>query len=679
MEVSVMVGRGGPGGVSVPGLLLIPTIAVLLSATTSRAQKGDGCGHTVFGQDSGSVSSLGYPLWLRSESVCEWDITVEATHTLLIRIADMDIQPHDCQITYLRIYNGIGAQRTELVKLCGKDLQIPELIRSQGNQVTVQFMSGPHSTGRGFFLSYATNQHPDLISCLDRGVNFSEPEFSKFCPAGCLTGFGEVSGTAPHGYRDSSVLCLAGIHAGVVSDVEGGHINVVNSKGIPYYDSTLANNVTSVKGTLSPSLVTFKTSGCYGTLGLQSGVVRDTQLSASSVWAWRHGNSLGDESDGSEDQIRWAATGARLRKAGFAWAAAHSDQQQWIQVDLKKEKRVTAIITTGSTLSDYQCYVSAYRVLYSHDGQDWSTYQEGHSNQEKIFQGNTNYYQEVRNNFIPPIMARFVRINPAQWHQRIMLKLELLGCQPPAVGPRVASGPPQRNRTQRPPVELSTYTPEIRNNTMPPLTGHEVAIAAVLVPVAVMLFTALLLTAVCSWHWRNRKNPEVTYELPHWDRTVWWKGMKQLLPSKMSEGEESVRYSSTHTHARRITEPAEYAQPLVGGVMASLGVRSTFKPEEGEEPPYDAPLTPDLLCHAYAEPVPTSGAEYATPILIDMANRQPGAAVGPFAGRAHLARTESGQSASSLYDTPKTAPPEEGPMAYQVPQNGFQGAPGQVS
>ncbi|KAL2076513.1 hypothetical protein ACEWY4_027893 [Coilia grayii] len=270
--------------------------------------------------------------------------------------------------------------------LCGKDLQIPDLIRSQGNQVTVQFMSGPHSSGRGFFLSYSTNEHPDLISCLDRGVNFTEPEFSKFCPAGCLTGFGEVSGTVPHGYRDSSVLCLAGIHAGVVSDAEGGRINVVSSKGIPHYDSTLANNVTSVTGTLSPSLVTFKTSGCYGTLGLESSVVRDTQLSASSVWTWHHGNSLGEESDNPEAQSRWGATGVRLKKAGLAWAAAHSDQQQWIQVDLKREKRVTGIITTGSALSDYQFYVSAYRVLYSHDGQDWSTYQEATSKQEKVME-----------------------------------------------------------------------------------------------------------------------------------------------------------------------------------------------------------------------------------------------------------------------------------------------------
>lgn len=47
----------------------------------------------------------------------------------------------------------------------------------------------------------------------------------------------------------------------------------------------------------------------------------------------------------------------------------------------------------------------------------------------QVFQGNSNYLQEVRNNFIPPIEARFIRVSPVQWHQRIALKMELLGCQ----------------------------------------------------------------------------------------------------------------------------------------------------------------------------------------------------------------------------------------------------------
>uniref|UniRef100_A0A8C2FAB5 F5/8 type C domain-containing protein n=1 Tax=Cyprinus carpio TaxID=7962 RepID=A0A8C2FAB5_CYPCA len=127
--------------------------------------------------------------------------------------------------------------------------------------------------------------------------------------------------------------------------------------------------------------------GCYGTLGLESGVISDSQITASSEWEWG--------GHGKEPSV-WSPTGARLKTPGRPWAAANSDIKEWIQVDLKKEKKISG-----------RFYIS-------------------------IFQGNTNYLQEVRNNFIPPIEARFIRICPLQWHQRIALKMELLGCQPHA-------------------------------------------------------------------------------------------------------------------------------------------------------------------------------------------------------------------------------------------------------
>uniref|UniRef100_A0A3Q2DM23 F5/8 type C domain-containing protein n=1 Tax=Cyprinodon variegatus TaxID=28743 RepID=A0A3Q2DM23_CYPVA len=141
-----------------------------------------------------------------------------------------------------------------------------------------------------------------------------------------------------------------------------------------------------------------------------SGGVADTQLSSSSVWDWN--------TTAGQPRV-WRESGARLKKAGLPWAPSHSDQQQWLQVDLKREKRIT-----GSNLSEYRYFVSAYQVLYSKDGKVWHFYKNTNSTQDK---GNTNYADKVRNNFIPPIEARFVRIKPSSWHQRIALKLELLG------------------------------------------------------------------------------------------------------------------------------------------------------------------------------------------------------------------------------------------------------------
>lgn len=138
----------------------------------------------------------------------------------------------------------------------------------------------------------------------------------------------------------------------------------------------------------------------------------------------------------------------------------------------------------------------------------------------------------------------------------------------------------------------------------------------------------------------------------------------------------------------------EYAQPLVGGLVGTLHQRSTFKPEEGKGTgyadldPYNSPV--QEVYHAYAEPLPITGPEYATPIIMDMSGHStasvglpatstfkatgnqppPPPLVGPCSPL--LARTDSCSSARAQYDTPKggkpapTAPDE---LVYQVPQS----------
>ncbi|XP_075817870.1 discoidin, CUB and LCCL domain-containing protein 2 isoform X3 [Microtus pennsylvanicus] len=666
----------GRNSSSRPGLLLL----LLLLLQDVGAQQGDGCGHTVLGPESGTLSSINYPYTYPNSTVCEWEIRVKMGKRIRIEFGDFDIEDSDsCHLNYLKIFNGIGVSRTEIGKYCGLSLQMNGSIESKGSEVTVLFMSGIHASGRGFLASYSVIDKQDLITCLDNITKISEPEFSKFCPAGCLLPFAEISGTIPHGYRDSSPLCMAGIHAGVVSNVLGGQINVVISKGTPYYESSLANNVTSVVGYLSPSLFTFKTSGCYGTLGMESGVIADAQITASSVLEWT--DHMGQEHS-------WKPEKARLRKPGPPWAAFATDEHQWLQIDLNKEKKVTGIVTTGSTMVEHNYYVSAYRVLYSDDGQKWTVYREPGVEQDKIFQGNKDYDKDVRNNFLPPIIARFIRVNPVQWQQKIALKVELLGCQFTLKGrlPKLTQPPPPRNSnnlkntTAHPklgkgrapkftqvlqprsrndlPAQTAqtTATPDIKNTTVTPNVTKDVALAAVLVPVLVMALTTLILILVCTWHWRNRKKKtEGTYDLPHWDR-------------------------------------AEYAQPLVGGVVGTLHQRSTFKPEEGKEAgyadldPYNSPV--QEVYHAYAEPLPITGPEYATPIVMDMSghptasvglpststfktagNQPPPALVGTY--NTLLSRTDSCSSGQAQYDTPKGGKPAAAPeeLVYQVPQS----------
>lgn len=47
----------------------------------------------------------------------------------------------------------------------------------------------------------------------------------------------------------------------------------------------------------------------------------------------------------------------------------------------------------------------------------------------QVFEGNTDSQGEVSNAFIPPIVARYVRVTPQSWHQHVALKVALVGCQ----------------------------------------------------------------------------------------------------------------------------------------------------------------------------------------------------------------------------------------------------------
>ncbi|XP_063161695.1 discoidin, CUB and LCCL domain-containing protein 2 isoform X3 [Candoia aspera] len=673
----------------------VSLLLLLLLRRDAAAQKGDGCGHTVLGPESGTFASINYPHAYPNSTVCEWEIRVKPEQRVQLKFGDFDIDDSDsCHFNYVRVYNGIGPTRTEIGKYCGLGLQVDKLNESKSNEITVQFMSDIHFYGHGFLASYSTTDKPDFITCLDTASHFSEPEFSKYCPAGCVLPFAEIYGTIPHGYRDSSSLCMAGVHAGVVSNVLGGQINVVISKGIPYYESSLANNVTSKVGPLSSGLFTFKTSGCYGTLGMESGVIADSQINASSFLEWPE--QLGQPST-------WKPERARLKRPGHSWAAFTNDEYQWLQIDLNKEQRITGIITTGSTLAEYHYYVSAYRILYSNEGQKWTIYREPGVERDKVFQGNTGYYQEVRNNFIPPIIARFVRINPLKWHQKIAMKVELLGCQFNIVrAPRATLPPPPRSNNDFPlQTGKTTFSPKVKNTTVTPSVTKDVALIAVLVPVLVMVFTTLILIIVCSWHWRNRKRKsEGTYDIPYWNRAGWWKGMKQFFPAKSADHEESsVHYNSSEINCLRSREvttvlqsqSAEYAQPLVGGIVGTLHQKSTFKCEEGKEASYadkDPYNTSEQeIYHAYAEPLPVTGAEYAIPIVMDILSHPaapPGVAsvstfkasgnqAPPLVGAYNklLSRADTSSPTHVLYDTPKGMPglslPNE--LVYQVPQN----------
>uniref|UniRef100_A0A1A7XHL9 Milk fat globule-EGF factor 8 protein n=1 Tax=Iconisemion striatum TaxID=60296 RepID=A0A1A7XHL9_9TELE len=161
------------------------------------------------------------------------------------------------------------------------------------------------------------------------------------------------------------------------------------------------------------------TTGCSEPLGMKSRLISDEHLSASSTFrTW------------GIDTFTWHPQFARLDKAGKtnAWSPAQNNRSEWIQVDLGKTKRLTGIITQGAKDFGVVQFVSEFKVAYSNNGEVWSMVKDENTGNDKLFQGNIDNNTHKKNIFEPPFYARFVRVVPWAWHERITLRMELLGC-----------------------------------------------------------------------------------------------------------------------------------------------------------------------------------------------------------------------------------------------------------
>ncbi|XP_068950841.1 coagulation factor V [Petaurus breviceps papuanus] len=169
--------------------------------------------------------------------------------------------------------------------------------------------------------------------------------------------------------------------------------------------------------TLRLELLGCEVQGCSTPLGMESQKIENNQITASSTKkSWLGGN--------------WSPFYARLNAQGRvnAWQAKSNNNKQWLQIDLLKTKKITAIVTQGAKSFSNEMYVMTYAIFYSDHGTEWKPYKDKSSMTEKIFAGNVNPKGQVKNFFNPPIFSRFIRVVPKSWNQSITLRLELFGC-----------------------------------------------------------------------------------------------------------------------------------------------------------------------------------------------------------------------------------------------------------
>ncbi|EMP34114.1 Coagulation factor V [Chelonia mydas] len=170
--------------------------------------------------------------------------------------------------------------------------------------------------------------------------------------------------------------------------------------------------------TLRMELLGCEVEGCSLPLGMENGEIKKAQITASSYKiSWYNA---------------WEPSLARLNQQGRlnAWQAKSNNNQQWLQIDLLKAKKITAITTQGCKSMSVELFVKTYAILYSDEGTEWKPYMDNTTSVGKVFRGNENSSGQVKHFLDPPIFSRFIRIVPKTWNRSIALRVELFGCDP---------------------------------------------------------------------------------------------------------------------------------------------------------------------------------------------------------------------------------------------------------
>ncbi|XP_060626735.2 coagulation factor V [Anolis sagrei] len=199
------------------------------------------------------------------------------------------------------------------------------------------------------------------------------------------------------------------------SDAHGIKENRLDPPIVARYVRLYPNKFYS-RPTLRMELLGCETADCSLPLGMESGAIEASQITASSyrkTW-WSS----------------WEPNLARLNLKGRtnAWQAKSNNNQQWLQIDLLRLKKITGIITQGAKSMTTEMYVKTFSILYRDDDSIWKSYVDGSTSAVKVFSGNVDSTGQVKNYFEPPIFSRFIRVVPKTWNQSIALRIELFGC-----------------------------------------------------------------------------------------------------------------------------------------------------------------------------------------------------------------------------------------------------------
>ncbi|KAK9537326.1 hypothetical protein VZT92_004955 [Zoarces viviparus] len=150
---------------------------------------------------------------------------------------------------------------------------------------------------------------------------------------------------------------------------------------------------------------------CYRPLGLESGSVKDDQITAINTRGY------------------WEPHLARLNNNGKFNAWSTEQNKSWIQVDFQRPVVLSQVATQGARQLFQTQFVVKYSISYSTDRRKWIFYKGDSRDLRKVFTGNLEAFETKTNTFFPPVIGRFIRLHPIDWYNKATVRMEFYGCE----------------------------------------------------------------------------------------------------------------------------------------------------------------------------------------------------------------------------------------------------------
>ncbi|XP_033124402.1 uncharacterized protein LOC117122770 [Anneissia japonica] len=157
---------------------------------------------------------------------------------------------------------------------------------------------------------------------------------------------------------------------------------------------------------------------CVAPLGMESGKIFDSQLSASSKNANKYGAKCG----------RLNSKHSSAGSCNCCWLfESASDTQAWIKIDMLIEHNITGIQTQGRPGHDH--WAKLYTISYSKVNELGDTVITDGYGRAKMFDGNWDRNGVRTHYFNPVIQAVSIKINVKVWKNFLAMRVEVLGCR----------------------------------------------------------------------------------------------------------------------------------------------------------------------------------------------------------------------------------------------------------